>query len=177
MNYLIKLSSFAAVLLLVSACTSAVETESEPIDLSEPEVSMSEDDVNEGFELVERGNREAGDTDDIYSGEAVVSGTYTYAPQDPFFDLAFVLDEESKDLVPQSEAFFGRIYFTNIDAMEMLGLDGELEECEADEIIGPVYTGTATVKIDGYNSNLIEGEALDSTELVEVLENSGASCS
>jgi len=123
-----------------------------------------------GFTLVEDGDRAQGDINDVYSGSAVVSGHYTYAPEATLFNFTFFLDDDSKDLVPNDNLSNGNFFFLNEDSNAMLGLEDEdLEACAS-------YTGEATVLIEGYNSNLVEGAAMDSTVLLEVIENSGPVC-
>lgn len=166
-----KIALFVILTLSLVGCNVPIN-QSETVDVSDEDVQVNDGAQVDGsnFVLVKDGDRAEGDQNDVYSGTAVISGQYTYDSNNPFFDFIFTLDEESKNLVPNGELFLGKLYFTNEDALSMLGLDDlDFGTCD-------VYVGEATVEIDGYKSNLVEGEAMDSTVLSKVTQSSEPIC-
>jgi len=164
-NFLMKKIALLSLFVCLFAFTACEAVD----DSTNPETSADTESI---FVLVEDGDRSEGDYYDIYSGTAVVSGEYSYRAEDPFFALSFFLDDESVDLVPQGELFNRQFTFENYNEAKdtLLGsATHDVEECD-------VNIGQATIQIDGYNVNLVESATIDSTALLEVIENSGPTC-
>ncbi len=167
MNYL--LIPIIVLAIFANACTPTVQPE-------ETETTTKSVDVEEGFTLSFKGNRSEGDQSDIYKGEAVVSGELVYQPLGQFFTITFILDEESVEKVPQSALSYERFVPFNSDFLfEKSGLNDYMNEnksCEG-------FNFDATLRIKDYELTLVEGEARDKSNILEVLEVSeitGSNC-